>query len=110
MTTALHVPRTLDEALDRLADGMLAPLAGGTWVMRTPLRGEPWAAGCAAVAGLPELRTRDSGPANSGSAPDSPTPRRPVRHRAPATCAPCTRPPHTPRTPGCGNAPPWAAT
>ncbi|WP_189845336.1 FAD binding domain-containing protein [Streptomyces umbrinus] len=54
MTTTLHVPRTLDEAL-----GTLAPLAGGTWVMRTPLREEPWAEGYVAVAGLPELRTRD---------------------------------------------------
>lgn len=59
MTTTLHVPRTLDEALDMLAGGTLAPLAGGTWVMRTPLREEPWAEGYVAVAALPELRVRD---------------------------------------------------
>ncbi|WP_324783017.1 hypothetical protein [Streptomyces sp. H51] len=51
MTTTPHVARTLDEALDLLADGTLAPLAGGTWVMRAPPRGEPWAAGHGAVAG-----------------------------------------------------------
>ncbi|MGI5459202.1 FAD binding domain-containing protein [Streptomyces sp. CA-249302] len=63
MTSTLHVPRTLDEALSLLSGGTLVPLAGGTWVMRAPLRAEPWAEGYVAVAGLPELRIREHGTA-----------------------------------------------
>jgi carbon-monoxide dehydrogenase medium subunit len=55
----LHLPTTLDDALQLLTDRALAPLAGGTWVMRAPLRRERWAEGYVAVAGLPELRMQE---------------------------------------------------
>lgn len=55
----LYQPADLDDAIRLLADEALAPLAGGTWVMRAPLRRERWAAGYVAVAGLPELRAQE---------------------------------------------------
>lgn len=66
MVTAptLHRPRAVDEAVSLLADDSrsLTPVAGATWVMRGPLRGELPADGYVTVSDLPELHVADTRP------------------------------------------------
>jgi aerobic carbon-monoxide dehydrogenase medium subunit len=54
----VHHPGTVDEALDLLAaiGDAGAPLAGGTWIMRAPIRREPFRSDYVALQGLTELR------------------------------------------------------
>lgn len=56
-------PRSVGEAVAELArlgdDG--APLAGATWIMRAPLRGEPLQSQYVALAGIDELRGSEVG-------------------------------------------------
>jgi len=63
-TPTLHRPDTLAEASSLLADGQrgLIPLAGATWLMRSPLRGQPWAPGYVSLGALAELRVLDRRP------------------------------------------------
>lgn len=49
-------PETVDEAIASLADREATPLAGATWIMRAPLRGEALAGSYVALRGLAELR------------------------------------------------------
>ncbi len=52
----LFIPQTLREALDLLAeDSAITPIAGGTWLMRAPLRGEPLPGRCLAIGAIDEL-------------------------------------------------------
>lgn len=53
----LHVAADLPDALSALAERSSEgiALAGGTWVMRARLRGEPWNRAYVAIAGIPEL-------------------------------------------------------
>src|SRR4051794_29646948 len=57
VASRLHVPESLADALAVLAaeGGAAAPLAGGTWVMRSPVRGEALRPTYVALSGLPEL-------------------------------------------------------
>jgi carbon-monoxide dehydrogenase medium subunit len=41
LSSSLRVPATVNEALDMLAGEDARPVAGATWLMRAPLRGEP---------------------------------------------------------------------
>jgi carbon-monoxide dehydrogenase medium subunit len=52
----LHQPTTVGDAVAAIREDGAVPIAGGTWVMRSPLRNEPWAKGYVALTGLPELR------------------------------------------------------
>jgi aerobic carbon-monoxide dehydrogenase medium subunit len=55
-------PGTLGEAAAALeAPGSVA-LAGGTWIMRAPIRDEPWADTYVALGGIAELHEIESGP------------------------------------------------
>lgn len=53
----LAAPRDLAGALAALHEPGAEPLAGGTWVMRAPVRGEPWARTYVALGALSELQT-----------------------------------------------------
>jgi carbon-monoxide dehydrogenase medium subunit len=57
VTSRLHVPASLADALSVLAaeGDAAAPLAGGTWVMRSPVRGERLRPTYVALSALPEL-------------------------------------------------------
>ncbi len=57
-STAVTIPTTLSQALAMLADygTQGAPFAGGTWIMRAPLRREAFAPGYVALGQIPELR------------------------------------------------------
>jgi aerobic carbon-monoxide dehydrogenase medium subunit len=63
LRSQVHRPASLAEAVRTLADlgPDAAALAGGTWVMRAPLRGEPAAPVYVALGGLAELRGIRSG-------------------------------------------------
>lgn len=50
-------PPDLAAAVAALDEPGAQPLAGGTWIMRAPVRGEPWAASYVALGNLRELRT-----------------------------------------------------
>jgi carbon-monoxide dehydrogenase medium subunit len=54
----VHRPGTVDEALDLLAslEDAAAALAGGTWIMRAPIRRERFRSDYVALHGLPVLR------------------------------------------------------
>jgi aerobic carbon-monoxide dehydrogenase medium subunit len=56
---SLYVAPSLSAALDALAEygSAATPLAGGTWVMRSPIRHEPFKAHYVAHTKVPELRT-----------------------------------------------------
>jgi carbon-monoxide dehydrogenase medium subunit len=58
----VHHPGTVDEALDLLGSfrDVAAPLAGGTWIMRAPIRREPLRRDYVALRGLAELRGIES--------------------------------------------------
>jgi carbon-monoxide dehydrogenase medium subunit len=57
----VHRARSLDEALEELERFPEAePLAGGTWIMRAPLRGESFAPGYVGLDGVAALREIDS--------------------------------------------------
>lgn len=49
-------PASLLEAVAAIAEQEASPLAGGTWILRAPVRGEPLAGSYVAVSGLAELR------------------------------------------------------
>ncbi|MCW2841169.1 MAG: FAD-binding molybdopterin dehydrogenase protein [Aeromicrobium sp.] len=55
VTPDLHVPQTVQEAVELLADGAFEVLAGGTWVMRGGIRGEGYADGYVLISKLPDL-------------------------------------------------------
>lgn len=57
----VSVASSVQEAVDALADGAL-PLAGATWILRAPLRGEPMAAHYVAIGAISELREFEVGP------------------------------------------------
>lgn len=57
----LSVATSVQEAVEALAGGAL-PLAGATWIMRAPLRGEPLAAHYVAIGAIPELCELEVGP------------------------------------------------
>ncbi|MEW9518123.1 FAD binding domain-containing protein [Streptomyces tubercidicus] len=60
----LYRPGSVTEASWLLTDEQqcLVPLAGATWLMRSPLRREPWAAGYVSLGAVPELRVVERRP------------------------------------------------
>lgn len=63
-TPALYRPASLDDAIERLATSDLdaVPIAGATWVMRSPARGEPFRGEYVSLARIEELgRIDDDG-------------------------------------------------
>ncbi|MEW1934615.1 FAD binding domain-containing protein [Rhodococcus sp. NPDC079359] len=58
----VSTPHTLDEAIEHVAVQGYTPLAGGTWLMRSPIRGEAFPDRLADLSHIPELRSvgRDS--------------------------------------------------
>jgi carbon-monoxide dehydrogenase medium subunit len=54
------VPTSLSEAVAALAEQGAAPLAGATWLLRAPIRGETLAGSYVAVSRLAELRAVDT--------------------------------------------------
>ena len=59
--TGLYQPGTIADALTALSDlgSRGAIMAGGTWIMRAPLRQEPMAQAYVATARIPELHQTD---------------------------------------------------
>ena len=58
----IEYPRTVEDAVTALEDPGTVALAGGTWIMRGPIRGEPWAETYVALGGIAELQETQSGP------------------------------------------------
>lgn len=61
-TSRLEHPGTLTEAAAALQDPGSVALAGGTWIMRAPIRDEPWAETYVALSEIAELHEIESGP------------------------------------------------
>lgn len=61
---SLFMASSLDEAVSALADGggEAAAFAGGTWIMRAPIRGEATAAFHVGLGRIPELTAIETGP------------------------------------------------
>jgi carbon-monoxide dehydrogenase medium subunit len=55
-TRSVLMPASLEDAVAAVAERRATPLAGATWIMRAPVRGEKLDAGYVRLAGLPELR------------------------------------------------------